>query len=86
MPVRPRRYLRAVRDAGAHASPLQPAAYVNVETSAQFERAEFADVDQLVPGTKEDQSVSSAFRFHERCAFRCLPRAMTGFEGTLRMR
>jgi hypothetical protein len=66
MPVRPRRLLRVVRDAGAHASRSQRAAYVNVETAAQFERAKFADLDQPVSGTREDQSVSSAFRFHER--------------------
>lgn len=86
VPVRPRRYLRVVRDAGAHASRSQRAAYVNVETAAQFERAEFADLGQLVSGTIEDQSVSSTFRFHERSAFRRLPRARTGFEGALRMR
>lgn len=86
MPVRPRRYVRVVRDAGAHASRSQRAAYVNVETAAQFERAELADLDQLVSGTKEDQSVSSTFRFHESSAFRRLPRARPGLEGALRMR
>ncbi len=75
VPVRPRRYFRVVRKAGAHASRSQRAAHVNVETAAQFERAEFADLDQLVCGTKEDQSVSSGFRSvdevkHESCILR----------------
>ena len=86
VPVRPRRYLRVVRDAGAHPSRSERAADVNVETPAQFERAEFSDVDQLVSGTTEDQSVSSAVRFHERSAFWRLPGARTGCEGTMRMR
>ncbi len=86
VPVRPRRHVRVVRKAGAHASRSQRAAYVNVETTVQLERAEFADLDPLFSGTKEDQCVSSAFRFHERFAFRRRPRARTGLEGAMRMR
>ena len=86
VPVRPRRYLCVVRDAGAHPSRSERAADVNVETTAQFERTESSDLDPLVAETTEDQSVSSAFRFHEGSAFWRLPGARTGCEGTMRMR
>ena len=54
VPVRLRRYLLVVRDAGPHASRPHGAAHVNVETSPELERAEFPDLDQSCPGTRKD--------------------------------
>jgi len=54
VPVRPRRNLPVVRDAAADASRPQGTADINVETSSQLEYAESPNLDQLIPGTKED--------------------------------
>jgi hypothetical protein len=54
VPVRALRHLLMVRDAGPHPTRPLGAANINVKTSSQFERAEFSDLDQLIPGTKKD--------------------------------
>jgi hypothetical protein len=54
VPVRPLRHLLVVRDSRPHTSRPQGAANINVKTSSQFERAEFSDLDQLIPWTKKD--------------------------------
>jgi hypothetical protein len=64
VPVRPLRNLVMVRNARAHTSRPERAAYVNVETSLKLQRGELPDLDPLSPGTKKDQSVGAAFRCH----------------------
>jgi hypothetical protein len=54
VPVRPLRHLLMMREAGSHASQPERAANINVETSSQFEGAEFPDLDALFPATKKD--------------------------------
>jgi hypothetical protein len=54
VPVRPLRHLAMVRDAGAHASRPERAAYVNIETTLKLHEREFPDLDLLFPGTKKD--------------------------------
>jgi hypothetical protein len=54
VPVRPLRNLLVVRDAGPHAARSHGAAYVNVETSPNFEQAELSDLDHLSSGTRKN--------------------------------
>ena len=54
VPVRSLRHLLMVRDTGLHTSRPHRAANVNVETSSELQRAEFPDLDQVIPGTKKD--------------------------------
>ena len=53
VPVRSRRCLAMVRDAGLHASRPQGAAHVNVVAAPQFEHTEFSDLDPLWTGTRK---------------------------------
>jgi hypothetical protein len=54
VPVRSRRQLLMVRDAGSDTPRPDRAAHVNVETSSKLQWAEFPDLDQLSPGTEKD--------------------------------
>jgi hypothetical protein len=54
VPVRPLRPRPMVRHAGSHASRAQCTADINVETASQPKYAESPNLDQLIPGTKED--------------------------------
>jgi hypothetical protein len=54
VPVRSRRQLPMVRDAGLHTSRPQGAAHVNVETAPKLQGAEFPDLDQSFLGTEKD--------------------------------
>jgi len=54
VPVRPRRYHRVMRDAGADASRSEGAAHIDVEPASKLKGSEFPDLNQLAPGTEED--------------------------------
>jgi hypothetical protein len=43
-----------VRNAGAHTSRPERAAYVNIKTPLKLQRGELPDLDPLSPGTKKD--------------------------------
>jgi hypothetical protein len=64
VPVRSLRRLLMVYDAGSDTSRAERAADVNVETPSKLQGAEFPDLDQLIPGTKKDQSIGAAFCCH----------------------
>jgi hypothetical protein len=54
VPVRSRRQLPMVRDAGSYTSRTERTAHVNVETSSKLQCSKLPYLDRPFPGTEED--------------------------------
>jgi len=71
VPVRARRQLPMVRDAGSDTSRPHRAAHVNVETPSKLQYSELPYLDRPFLGTEKDQSVGAALCRHDRSARSC---------------